>query len=291
MGSRAIVALCRSNAVARHRFGITGVETGAIWTRTGRPFFSDSATTEGLLARLRTAADHASLWDQLETDWLLLDAEIMPWSAKAGALIQSQYAPVAVSSRAGLHAAVSALSRASTRGVPALELEQRFAARAARAGAYATAWAPYVWPVSGVDDLRVAPFHILASEGNVWLGKDHVWHMEMADRLAATGDRVVAKTRWRVVALTDESACAEAVRWWEDMTQSGGEGMVVKPRSFVAQGAKGLLQPALAACAQGARPRISAHHLWAGIRAHRSPPRARSRRQAQPCLTRIRARP
>jgi protein phosphatase len=29
------------------------------------------------------------------------------------------------------------------------------------------------------------------------------------------------------------------------MTASGGEGMVVKPKSFVARGAKGLLQPAL----------------------------------------------
>ncbi len=245
MGSRAIIALCRSNAVARLRFGVTGTETGAIWTRTGRPFFSDAATTEALLARLRAALDHASLWEQLESDWALLDAEIMPWSAKAGALIQSQYAPVAVSSRAGLHLAVDALTRASARGVATHELAKRFADRGARATAYATAWEPYVWPVSGIGDLRIAPFHILASEGHVWFDKDHAWHMEMADRLAASGDAVIAKTRWRVVALADESATAEAIHWWEQMTASGGEGMVVKPKDFIARGAKGLLQPAL----------------------------------------------
>ena len=40
--------------------------------------------TEGLLARLRSAVDSVGLWAELDTDWLLLDAEIMPWSAKAG---------------------------------------------------------------------------------------------------------------------------------------------------------------------------------------------------------------
>ena len=43
---------------------------------------------------------------------------------------------------------------------------------------YGKAWAPYVWPVSGVDDLRVAPFHLLASEGRVWFDHDHVWLMK-----------------------------------------------------------------------------------------------------------------
>jgi protein phosphatase len=109
MGSRAIIALCRSNSVARLRFGIVGQETGAIWTRTGRAFFSDAHTTEAVLARLRAAVDRLSLWDELATDWLLLDTEIMPWSAKAASLIETQYAPVAVSSRAGLHSAIDAL--------------------------------------------------------------------------------------------------------------------------------------------------------------------------------------
>ncbi|TIV30832.1 MAG: polynucleotide kinase-phosphatase, partial [Mesorhizobium sp.] len=47
MGSRAIVALCRTVQAARSRFGVSGDETGAIWTRTGRSFLSDNAMTEG----------------------------------------------------------------------------------------------------------------------------------------------------------------------------------------------------------------------------------------------------
>lgn len=95
MGSRAVIALCRTADATRTRFGVSSEEASAIWTRTGRAFFNDGAMTEGLLARLRLAVDSAGLWDELDTDWLLLDTEIMPWSAKAGSLIESQYAPVA----------------------------------------------------------------------------------------------------------------------------------------------------------------------------------------------------
>lgn len=245
MGSRAVIALCRTDAAARLRFGIAGQETGAIWTRTGRAFFSDAKLTEAVLQRLRGVVDRSSLWDELKTDWLLLDAEIMPWSAKAGALIENQYAPVAASSRAGLSAAVEALGRASARGSPVDALRARFADRASRAAAYATAWEPYAWPVAGIDDLRIAPFHLLASEGHVWFDHDHVWHMQLAGTLVDCGERIVTGTRWRRVDISDEDACAAAATWWEDLTRSGGEGMVVKPRTFVARGAKGLIQPAL----------------------------------------------
>ena len=245
MGSRAVIALCRDPAAAQARFDASAGETGAIWTRTGRSFFNDPATTEGLLARLRGAVEAAGLWDELSTDWLLLDAEIMPWSAKAGALIDAQYAPVAASAKAGLAAASDALARAAAHGAPVGDLLARFQDRGARADLYAHAWEPYVWPVSGVDDLKVAPFHLLASEGRVWFDRDHLWHMALADRLGATGDAVIAPTRWREVDLADEAACADAALWWEALTASGGEGMVVKPRDFVVRGKKGLIQPAL----------------------------------------------
>ena len=245
MGSRAIIALCRTDAVARLRFGTMGEETGSVWTRTGRAFFADRTTAEVILARLREAVDRLSLWDQLETDWLLLDAEIMPWSAKAGALIENQYAPVAVSSRAGLHAAIEALGRATERGIQVGSLRDKFQDRIARALAYGTAWEPYVWPVSSVDDLRIAPFHLLATEGRVWFDHDHIWHMDFAERLAGTGEKIVTKTRWKEVDLTNDQASADASRWWEHLISSGGEGMVVKPKMFVAKGKKGLIQPAL----------------------------------------------
>jgi protein phosphatase len=244
MGSRAVVALCRDSHAARARFGTVTQEAGAIWTRTGRDFFNNGATTDAVLQRLRAAATGAGLWEELRTDWLLLDAEIMPWSAKAASLIESQYAPVAAAARAGLSAVLDAAGRAADRGVPVEGLRDRTARRLARAEKYARAWAPYVWPVSGIGDLRVAPFHLLASESAVHFDKPHTWHIGLAERLAAQGDRL-HRTAWRAVALDDQAACADAVDWWEDLTSRGGEGVVVKPRDFVARGAKGLIQPAL----------------------------------------------
>ena len=245
MGSRAVIALCRTADAAKARFAVTGDETGAIWTRTGRAFFNDRAVTEGLLARLRSAADSIGLWEELDTDWLLLDAEIMPWSAKAGSLIESQYAPVAASSHAGFAVAAEAFARASNRGLDIAGLRDRFADRAQRAALYGKAWAPYVWPVSGIGDLKIAPFHLLASEGRVWFDQDHVWHMGLADRLATAAVGVVTRTQWRTVALGNETAVHDAIGWWEALTSNGGEGMVIKPRKFIARGKKGLIQPAL----------------------------------------------
>ena len=245
MGSRAVIALCRDAGAAAARFDARPEQTGAIWTRTGRPFFAETAVAEALLSRLREAVAAVGLWDELSTDWLLLDTEIMPWSAKAGSLIEGQYAPVAAAAKAGLSMATEALARAASNGAPTQDLAVRFADRGRRANLYAKAWEPYVWPVEDVDDLKVAPFHLLASEGRVWFDQDHTWHMGVADRLSAAGQGVIAPTRWRVLDLADPQACAEAAAWWEDLTAGGGEGMVVKPRDFIARGAKGLMQPAL----------------------------------------------
>jgi PNKP (polynucleotide 5'-kinase/3'-phosphatase) family adenylyltransferase-like protein len=174
-----------------------------------------------------------------------VDAEIMPWSAKASSLIESQYAPVAESSRTGFAAAAEAFARAGDRGLEIAAIRDRFADRAERASRYSKAWAPYVWPVAGVGDLRVAPFHLLASDRRVWFDHDHVWHMGLADRMAAVADNVVTPTQWRTVALGDEGVVRDAIAWWETLTGGGGEGLVIKPREFVARGKKGLIQPAL----------------------------------------------
>jgi protein phosphatase len=245
MGSRAVVAICRDPEVACSRFGTVTPEAGAIWTRTGRAFFSDSATKDAVLARLHRTVTAAGVWDDLATDWLLLDVEIMPWSAKASSLIEAQYAPVAAASGAGLAATLDAARRAAARGVDLGAFIERADARLTRAKKYATAWAPYVWPVTSVDDLKIAPFHILASEGAAHFDKPHAWHMSIAEKLSAQGDSLLHLTPWRTVELDDEVACRNAIAWWEDLVSRGGEGMVVKPSDFVARGAKGIIQPAI----------------------------------------------
>ncbi|WP_425582383.1 polynucleotide kinase-phosphatase, partial [Streptomyces synnematoformans] len=117
MGSRAVALVCRDAGTAERRFGLpagTGV-TGALHTRTGRPFFTDGERTEQVLARVRAAATAAGLWTELDTDWLLLDAELLPWSLKAGGLLRQQYAAVGAASRELVPVALAALDAARTR--------------------------------------------------------------------------------------------------------------------------------------------------------------------------------
>jgi protein phosphatase len=43
----------------------------------------------------------------------------------------------------------------------------------------------------------------------------------------------------------DSESERAAVQWWLDLTECGGEGMVVKPQDFLTLGRRGWVQPAL----------------------------------------------
>ena len=115
MGSRAVVIVCRSKEAALERFGVVGGETGIVYTRTGRRFFTDPQLEADFLARMRAAMDSSGFWTQFSTDWACLDCELMPWSAKAQELLRSQYAAVGAAGRASLPKVVDALRQASER--------------------------------------------------------------------------------------------------------------------------------------------------------------------------------
>ncbi len=248
MGSRAVAVVCRDEDTARRRFGVAGEGIGAVVTRTGRRFFEDAALEGALLARVRDAVGRAGLWDELATNWLLLDCELMPWSAKAQELLRSQYAAVGAAARAAFPPALAALDAAAARGCDVGELRAWYGERAAMAGAYVDAYRRYCWPVRGLGDLRLAPFHLLASEGATHADKDHRWHMAALARLVAADDPaapVLFATQTREVQLGDPEDEAAGAAWWEALTGRGGEGMVVKPLDFVVRGPRGLAQPAV----------------------------------------------
>lgn len=244
MGSRAVVVLCGDAEAARRRFGVDDGRAGVVYTRTGRPFFADRALEDALLDRVRRAMDAAGFWERFETDWICLDAELMPWSLKAGELLRSQYAAVGAAGGAALDAAVAALRRAAERGAADPEVLGWFEARRAAIERYQAAWRRYCWPAERVEDLRLAPFHLLATEGRVHIDRPHPWHMETLAQLCAH-DEVLMATPFRVVDLADTEARRAATGWWEALTGAGGEGMVVKPLDWLARGRRGLVQPAL----------------------------------------------
>jgi protein phosphatase len=141
---------------------------------------------------------------------------------------------------------VSTLEQAEERGADVGGLLETYAARAEIVDRYVDAYRRYCWPVESVDDLRLAPFHVLATEGKVHTDKDHVWHMDTLARICKAGnDALLLATPYRVVDTTDQANVDEGIAWWEELTGSGGEGMVVKPIDFVVRGRRGLAQPAV----------------------------------------------
>ncbi|MEU2249921.1 polynucleotide kinase-phosphatase [Streptomyces sp. NPDC019224] len=250
MGSRAVALVCKDAAAARARFGTGDGDSGpagALYTRTGRPFLDDSALTESVLGWLREAVTAAGLWEEWGTDWVLLDAELMPWSLKAGGLLRSQYAAVGAASGAVFPAATGALAAAAARGIEVGALADRQRARAEDAAAFTEAYRRYCWSTEGLDGVRLAPFQILAVQGRSLASVPHDEQLAWLDRLVEHDPGgLLQVTRRLVVDTADEASVRAGVDWWLEMTGRGGEGMVVKPLGALVRDAKGrLVQPGI----------------------------------------------
>ncbi|MFJ3801553.1 polynucleotide kinase-phosphatase [Streptomyces sp. NPDC090088] len=247
MGSRAVALVCRDAEAAQKRFGVAPGPTGSLYTRTGRPFFADESVTEEILGRIRAAVDAAGLWDELATDWLLLDAELLPWSLKASGLLRTQYAAVGAASGAVFPGALAALEGAAARGVDVGELRDRQRDRAADAAAFTDAYRRYCWTTDGLDGVRLAPFQILAVQGRSLAALPHDGQLALLDRLVEHDPSGLLQTTRRLYVDTgDPESVRAGVDWWLEMTGRGGEGMVVKPLGAVVRDREGrLVQPGI----------------------------------------------
>jgi protein phosphatase len=250
MGSRAVVVACRDESAARDRFGVATGDRGAVVTRTGRRFFNDDALERAFLDRVCNALHAAGLWSKLDTSWACLDCELLPWSAKAQELLRTQYAAVGSAGKAALPEAVCALTAARSRltseeQTKLADIEARFRLRNQDIDRFVAAYRQYCWPVASLTDLKLAPFHLLATEGHVHTGNDHLWHMETLAEVCRTDPELLLATRYKVVDVTDQASQDEGIAWWRELTERGGEGMVVKPLAFIHRGRRGLSQPAV----------------------------------------------
>jgi len=245
MGSRIVVIVCRDEDVARTRFGVTNEGIGICYTRTGRRFFDTSGLENELLMSLRSALDDTNFWEQFHTDWACLDCELMPWSVKAQNLLLQQYAAVGAASRVALGEAVALLERARQHGQDTSALLDTYRRRQALASQYVEAYRLYCWPVSSLADLKLAPFHLLATQGTTYFDRDHAWHMSTLAQICRANHQLLLATPHLTIDVNDPASVEQGVSWWRHITSQGGEGMVVKPLDFVVRGQRGLVQPAV----------------------------------------------
>jgi protein phosphatase len=147
----------------------------------------------------------------------------MPWSSKAQDLLRQQCAPTGAAARAGLAASIAALRTTSKHVSEASELAGRYEERRVMAEQYVEAYRRYCWTVHSLADLKLAPFHLLASEGAVHADKDQVWRMTTLARLCAADERLLLATPYEIVNLNDDGGRQKGIAWWEELTTSGGE--------------------------------------------------------------------
>jgi len=250
MGSRAVVIVCRDEQAARERFGIAEREIGIVYTRTGRRFFNEPELERQLLERVQAALTAADVWSSLATTWVCLDCELMPWSVKAQELLKTQYAAVGAAGQASLPRTVAALAQTAGRldDKEINKIQQvlhECRCREEHIRRFIPAYRQYCWPVASLTDLKLAPFHLLASEGRVHTDKNHSWHMDTLAAICRQDPELLLATSYQLVNVTDPDSQAEGVHWWTEQTERGGEGMVVKPHDFILRGSRGLVQPAV----------------------------------------------
>lgn len=246
MGSRAILVVCKDEQTAIKRFGVENEGIGVCYTRTGRSFFNDAGLEQAFIQRVSQCLTNTRFWDIFDTSWVCLDAELMPWSAKAQALLKDQYAAVGAAARGSLPIVEQTLRMAYDRGIKeALGSLEKFSAKNKVIHQYVRAYQQYCWPVEQLDDYKLAPFHIMATEGQVHVDKTHEWHMQKIAEICAGDRQLFVPTSYQVISLDDQQSYDSAVHWWLELTKKGGEGMVVKPYDFLAFDSEGFLQPAI----------------------------------------------
>ena len=241
-----MLVVCKDEETVLKRFGIKNEGIGVCYTRTGRNFFSDSIIAQEFLNRVAQGLTKSQFWEQHQTDWVCLDAELMPWSAKAQSLLKDQYAAVGASAQNSLTEVELALQKAIDRGIEGAKNSlEKFSYKKQAISQYVEAYRNYCWEINSVDDYKLAPFHILATEGAVHVDKNHEWHMENIKEICQADEKMFQVTPYKIVDTEDRDSIQAAIDWWLELTQRGGEGMVIKPYDYLVYGTKGLLQPAV----------------------------------------------
>ncbi|MBU5353501.1 polynucleotide kinase-phosphatase [Paenibacillus barcinonensis] len=239
MGSRAVLLLFRDEQAAIQRVGRPLL--GSIVTRTGRAFF-DPTTEQEVLARLHADLIAGGYFDRHQTEFVLLDAEIVPWNLKARELIASQYAHVAEAALMDRSVVKDKIREAANAGRNVADWLQETEVKLENARTFRDVFQYYCWDVNDIGDISIAPFHTLAHSTGTFWEKTHEWHMEQNRELAQMCALII-ETEYRVIA--DEADDEEIIRWWEDITAEGHEGIVIKPETFRSWKGGRMIQPAM----------------------------------------------
>ncbi|WP_342471744.1 AAA family ATPase [Metasolibacillus sp. FSL H7-0170] len=236
MGSRAIFLLFKDEQIAKE--WVDSETLGIITTRTGRAFFAPEAHAI-IVQKLHAELVAKNYFEKMGTDFVLLDAEILPWNLKAQSLIDKQYAHVA---EHALMDRQKLATKLQTTLVDVADWQKQYKELLRNAVRFDAVYQNYCWSVDDLSSIQVAPFHILAHSNGTCFHQPHTWHMEMNHWLAQNST-IFIPTEYKVI--ENEQDEQKVIEWWEEMTAVGHEGIVIKPLAFIPKSKGKLIQPAI----------------------------------------------
>lgn len=237
MGSRAVIFIAKSKEIAKEL--INSNQLGYITTRTGRAFF-EHEQQQALLEKIHAELEAANYFECFNTTFVLMDAEILPWNLKAQSLIDEQYETVAENALLDRFKLVKKLQQ--TEQVDVSDWLADYSEKLKNAVCFDAVFKNYCWSTNDLAGIQIAPFHILSHSTGANFHMPHSWHMEMNELLAKNSSLFIS-TEYRII--HNETDELEVIKWWQEMTENGHEGIVIKPLSFLAYNKGKLLQPAI----------------------------------------------
>lgn len=237
-GKRVIVVLCRSEGVARKKFGVVREGLGCIYTGKGQPLFSDPQREQAELKRLRDALEAKDWWSQEQSNWVVLEGEIHGAVEEVWGKEYDELMAVAEAGKASAESSLNALEEFEEAGVEIPGLLQRMRVRRQRVERFQEAVASLDGP------LHIALWHLLAKEGQLGVEQDQVWHLSQLGSLCH-GIEGLSVPAHVLVDLDSESSQREGNAWFEAHVRQGGLGAVVKPLAFYMEGSADIIQPGL----------------------------------------------
>lgn len=232
MGSRAVILAFKDRDSAikyTHQ-----AKTTIIYSRRGLSFFRGS-DEEYICSKIQSLLKANNYFEKHNTEFVLMDTEILPWNAKGSGLLTSQYLPVLDSSKSLNENLLDKI-----KDVQGLEnVKEEVNNTLENISKYKNQLENYCWDTN-ITSIKIAPFHILAHTGKTFFDKTHEWHLNHFNELIDMKENdLFVKTPYVIVDLDNEESKEEAIKFWLDVTDKGYEGVMFKTETFIEKNENG----------------------------------------------------
>ena len=232
MGSRAVILAFESEEKALQYTNQT--KTTIIYSRNGLSFFKGEDELY-ISNKIQKLLKENNYFEKHHTGFVLMDVEILPWNAKGSGLLTNQYLPVLDGNKS-----LNSKLLENLQGVDGVEtLTSSIKINLENVEKYKEQLESYCWD-SNVETIQIAPFHLLAHEGQTYFDQTHEFHLtHFHDLINMEENDLFVKTPYVLVDLESEESMKEAVDFWIDVTNKGYEGVMFKTETFIEKNKEG----------------------------------------------------